>query len=392
MKVYIYTEMQDKVEKSGVGRAVYHQRNAALKAGFTVVDKLEDADVVHINTVLSHSLIMAKKLNKLGIPLVYHAHSTREDFRNSYIGANLAAEAFKRWITACYSCGDVIVTPSEYSKSLLLSYGIKKEIYVVSNGIDLEDYQRDEKAGQRFRKRYGYSDTDKVIMSAGLLIKRKGVHDFAELARRMPEYKFIWFGDADLHLVGREVRRAVKTAPENLIFGGYVGKEHIKEALSGSDLFLFPSYEETEGIIVLEALAMKVPVLLRNIPVYDEWVCSHLGGGGTMRISPIIMMNLRNSREVSSKNSFPRLLRGAMPPRASEASTKRENCLSGLTKEQLSCVSKSKALCYKESCSFDPNHILKNVHKTDGWCIAPILFANNANKKVNEITALGLAG
>ena len=302
MKVYIYTEMQDKVEKSGVGRAIYHQRNAALKAGFTVVDKLEEADVVHINTVLSHSLIMARKLNKLGIPLVYHAHSTKEDFRNSYIGSNLAADVFKRWITACYSCGDVIVTPSEYSKSLLLSYGIKKEIYVVSNGIDLEDYRRDEEAGQRFRKRYGYSKGDKVIMSAGLLIKRKGVHDFAELARRMPEYKFIWFGDADLHLVGREVRNAVKNAPENLIFAGYVGKEHIKEALSGSDLFLFPSYEETEGIIVLEALAMKVPVLLRNIPVYDEWVCSYNGGGN-------------NAYLANNNDEFEELARGILEER-----------------------------------------------------------------------------
>lgn len=283
MKVYIYTEMQDKVEKSGVGRAIYHQRNAATKAGFIVVDKLEDADVVHINTVLSNSFIMAKKLNKRGIPLVYHAHSTREDFRNSYVGSNLAANTFKKWITACYSCGDVIVTPSEYSKSLLLSYGIKKEIYVVSNGIDLEDYQRDEAAGRKFREKYGFSDTDKVIMSAGLLIKRKGVHDFVELARRCPEYKFIWFGEADMHLVGKEVRQAVKTAPENVIFGGYVGKDIIKAALSGSDLFLFPSYEETEGIIVLEALAMKIPTLLRNIPVYDEWARSPLGEDNVYR-------------------------------------------------------------------------------------------------------------
>lgn len=303
MKVYIYTEMQDKVEKSGVGRAIYHQKNAALKAGFTVVDKLEEADVVHINTVLSHSYAMARKLNKLGIPLVYHAHSTMEDFRNSYIGSNFAAHMFKRWITACYNCGDVIVTPSEYSKSLLESYGINKEIYVVSNGIDLVDYQRDENAGRKFREKYGFSDDDKVVMSAGLLIKRKGVQDFVELARRCPEYKFIWFGDADLHLVGSEVRHAVKTAPENMIFGGYVGKDNIKAALSGADLFLFPSYEETEGIIVLEALAMKIPVLLRNIPVYEEWNCSYFGGGGN------------NAYFADSLDEFEELARGILENR-----------------------------------------------------------------------------
>lgn len=272
MNVYIYTELQKKIEKSGVGRAYYHQKAALSKCGITIVDKLEDADVVHINTVMFNSHTMAKKLNRTNVPLVYHAHSTMEDFRNSYIGSNLVAHGFKHWITNCYSKGDVIITPSEYSKSLLQSYGIDKEIFVISNGIDLDDYQRNEAAGQEFRRKYGFTEKDKVIVSAGLIIKRKGVHDFVDLAWRCPEYKFIWFGEADLNLVGHEVRHAVKTAPDNLTFGGYVGKENIKAALSGSDLFLFPSYEETEGIIVLEALAMKIPVLLRDIPVYGDWI------------------------------------------------------------------------------------------------------------------------
>ena len=57
-----------------------------------------------------------------------------------------------------------------------------------------------------------------------------------------------------------------------MIFAGYADKPQIQEALSGADLFLFPSFEETEGIVVLEALAMKIPVLLRNIPVYKGWL------------------------------------------------------------------------------------------------------------------------
>lgn len=46
----------------------------------------------------------------------------------------------------------------------------------------------------------------------------------------------------------------------------------MQAAYSGADLFLFPSYEETEGIVVLEALAMKIPLLLRDIPVYNGWL------------------------------------------------------------------------------------------------------------------------
>lgn len=303
MKVYIYSEAMDKIGKSGVGRAMYHQIAAAEKNGVEIVDNIDDADVVHINTVLPNSPRLAKKLKKKGVPVVYHAHSTREDFRNSYIGANAVSGLFKKWLIKCYTLGDVIVTPSEYSKSLLESYGIKKEIYAVSNGIDINEYRRNEQAGSEFRKKYGFSENDKVVMSAGLLIKRKGVHDFAEIARRLPQYKFIWFGTADLRFVGKEVRNAVKNAPENLIFAGYVEKPELQSAFSGSDLFLFPSYEETEGIVVLEALAMRIPVLLRNIPVYNGWICSQKGGIGAIHTWRQTMMNLCVSPRIYSKNA-----------------------------------------------------------------------------------------
>lgn len=306
MKVYIYSEAMDKIGKSGVGRAKLHQTAAAERNGVEVVDNIDDADVVHINTVLPNSPKLAKKLRKKGVPVVYHAHSTREDFRNSYIGANAVSGLFKRWLIRCYSLGDVIVTPSEYSKSLLESYGIKNEIYAVSNGIDIGEYVRNEQAGKEFRKKYGFSEDDKIVMSAGLLMKRKGVHDFAEIARRLPQYKFIWFGTADLKFVGKEVRNAVKNPPENLTFAGYVSKPELQAALSGSDLFLFPSYEETEGIVVLEALAMKIPVLLRNIPVYNGWICSQGGGIGTIHILRKATTNLFALPRIYSKSAYRR--------------------------------------------------------------------------------------
>lgn len=338
MKVYIYSELQKKIAKSGVGRAIFHQKKALSDCGVTLVDSAEEADVVHINTVLPNSYRLAKRLRKTGKPLVYHAHSTKEDFRNSYIGANLTAGLFKRWIMSCYTKGDVIITPSEYSKSLLQGYGIQKEIFAISNGIDLDEYRRDERAGRAFREKYGYSAEDKVVMSAGLLIKRKGVHDFAEIARRLPRYKFIWFGDANLRLVGREVRSAVKNAPDNLTFAGYVDKPALQAAFSGSDLFLFPSYEETEGIVVLEALAMKIPTLLRNIPVYDGWICSRGGGVGTIPTSLTISTNLCGLPGISSKTACRHLSGTAMRSSAKEASHKRADSSPRHTKERYSCT------------------------------------------------------
>lgn len=272
MKVYIYSQFQKMIEKSGVGRAIYHQKKALEQQGVQVVDRKEDADVIHINTIFPGSVSVAMWAKRHGKAVVFHAHSTKEDFANSYVGSNQFAGLFGRWITYCYQLGDSIITPSKYSKQLLRTYGIKKPVHVISNGIDTSYYQRLSMDRSKFREKYGYKDSDKIIMSVGLWIERKGILDFVELAKRMPEYQFIWFGQSDLRTVPAKVREAVETKLPNLHFAGYVGKEELRQAYAACDLFLFPSYEETEGIVVLEALAMKIPVLLRDIPVYDGWI------------------------------------------------------------------------------------------------------------------------
>ncbi len=272
MKVYIYSQFQKMIEKSGVGRAIYHQKKALERQGVQVVDRKEDADVIHINTIFPGSVSVAMWAKRHGKAVVFHAHSTKEDFANSYVGSNQFAGLFGRWITYCYQLGDNIITPSRYSKQLLRTYGIKKPVHVISNGIDTSYYQRLSMDRSKFREKYGYKDSDKVIMSVGLWIERKGILDFVELAKRMPEYQFIWFGQSDLRTVPAKAREAVETKLPNLHFAGYVGKEELRQAYAACDLFLFPSYEETEGIVVLEALAMKIPVLLRDIPVYDGWI------------------------------------------------------------------------------------------------------------------------
>ena len=273
MKIYIYSEYQKWIEHSGVGRAIYHQKNAISKTKLMeLVERKEDADVIHINTVFPGSIAIALWAKRHGKKVVFHAHSTEEDFRNSFIGSNAVASLFGKWIYFCYQLGDVIVTPSEYAKKLLQKHGISEPVYVMSNGIDLEYYQRQTDDRVKFRAKYGYSEKDKVIMSAGLWIRRKGILDFIEMAKRLPEYQFIWFGDSNLWSVPKEIRKAVHSQLPNLRFAGYVPKKELRQAYAGCDLFWFPTYEETEGIVVLEALAMKIPVLLRDIPVYQGWL------------------------------------------------------------------------------------------------------------------------
>lgn len=273
MKVLLYTENYKTISKSGLGKAIEHQKIALESQNIEYTTNIkDDFDIAHINTYFPRSYLYAKKFISEGKKIVYHAHSTEEDFRNSFLFSNLISGQFKRWITTCYNLGDIIITPTEYSKRLLETYDINKEIVAISNGIDLNMFSKIENARDIFIKKYNYDKDDKIIMGVGLYIERKGILDFVELAKRLKDYKFIWFGYTDLNLVPNKIKEAVETELDNLYFAGYVEQREIALAMQACDLYIFPTYEETEGIPVLEAAASYTPLLIRDIPVFDGWL------------------------------------------------------------------------------------------------------------------------
>ncbi len=273
MKILLYTEGEKIISVSGLGKAIQHQIKSleTEKIEYTT-NPLDDYDIIHLNMYGPKSYQLAKKAHKKGKKVVYHAHSTEEDYRNGFILAKQTAPIFKKWIIKCYNLGDVIITPTPYSKKILERYGIKKKIYAISNGIDLDLFKEEKNAGIEFRKKYHYKKEDKVIVGIGLYIERKGIVDFVELAKRLPEYKFIWFGHSPLAVATNPVKKAVQTKLPNLKFAGHVEQKKIKEALNGCDLYLFPTYEETEGIPIIEACACKCNALIRDIPIFEGWL------------------------------------------------------------------------------------------------------------------------
>ncbi len=272
MKVLLYTEGYKTISKSGLGKAIKHQMKALEDNNIPYTTNLkDDFDILHVNFYGPKSYLFTKRMRKKGKKIIYHAHSTEEDFRNSFKFSNLVAPLFKKWICTCYKLGDQIITPTEYSKKILEGYNLNRPIKAISNGVDTNFLEHDAKAGQTFREKYGYQKKDKVIVGIGLYIERKGILDFVELAKRLPQYKFIWFGYSPLWASPHKIRKAVNTKLDNLVFAGYVDNSMIKAALSGADLYLFPTLEETEGIPIIEALTAKIPTLIRDIPIFDEY-------------------------------------------------------------------------------------------------------------------------
>ena len=128
MRVFIYNGGLRLVGKSGVGQAILHQREMLRRARIDTADHwCQRAGAVHINTVLPDSVLAALAAKLMGRKVIYYGHSTMEDFRRSFRGSDRLAPLFRKWITFCYSLGDVVLTPTEYSRRLLESYGLKKD-------------------------------------------------------------------------------------------------------------------------------------------------------------------------------------------------------------------------------------------------------------------------
>ncbi len=273
LKVLLYFEAEKMIQTSGIGRALKHQQAALDYAGVAwTCDPNDDYDILHINTVGITSNTMITKARKENKKIIYHAHSTEEDFRNSFVLSNQVAPLFKKHLISLYSLADHILTPTPYSKKLLEGYGIDVGITAVSNGIDLNRFDYDEEKALAYHKYFNLKEHQKVVLGVGLYFERKGILDFIEVAKRLPEYLFIWFGHTPLMSIPKNIRDIIEYHPKNVLFPGYVKGSIIEGAYASADCFFFPSHEETEGIVVLEALASYKNCVLRDIGAFDPWM------------------------------------------------------------------------------------------------------------------------
>lgn len=209
----------------------------------------------------------------MGKPVIYHTHTTYEDFKGSVKFSNQLAPIIKLWAKKLYNSADYLISPTEYTKNLIKEKYLtnKKEIRVISNGVNLQKFTKDEEAIKKFEKEFKIEKP--LIITAGLPFERKGIKDFIKIVEQCPEYEFLWFGSSSIKpMLPKNIQKIMENPPKNLKFPGYVDKEVLIGAFNVAKAFLFMTYEENEGIVVLESLSAKLPLLVRDIPVYENWL------------------------------------------------------------------------------------------------------------------------
>ena len=271
MKASLY---RDKlwVFESGISTAFKHQQIALGKVGVDVATELQrDSDVVHINWYSPLSWYAIRQAHARGQKVVIFAH-TANDLRNSFKYSTTVEPFVRRYLSSFYSKADLLIAPTNYCRRLIqgAGYNVANSVHVISNGVNTEKFVFSEEKRREYRARYGL--TGPTVITAGQFIPRKGVVEFIEIARRMPGFTFVWFGPITNRWFSfsRGMRNALRDKPDNLIVAGFV--DDIVAALCCGDVFLFPSYEENQGIALLEAACIGLPIVLRPLPVYEGWM------------------------------------------------------------------------------------------------------------------------
>ena len=98
MKVCLYFANHNLIKKSGIGKALEHQIMACQLMGYDYcLDYHEEYDILHVNTYCLSSSKAIKDAKKRGKKVIFHAHSSGQDFKNSFKCSNLIAPIFKKW-------------------------------------------------------------------------------------------------------------------------------------------------------------------------------------------------------------------------------------------------------------------------------------------------------
>lgn len=118
MKVLLYSEGMKYIGKSGLGRAIEHQKKLSTLEGISfTTDYRDDFDLMHINTYFgqSYRLAVIKSKSRGNRSFVMPTH--KGGFPEFLYFLHVAAPLFSKWILHCYSHGDVVLTPTPYSSN-----------------------------------------------------------------------------------------------------------------------------------------------------------------------------------------------------------------------------------------------------------------------------------
>ncbi|PKO47414.1 MAG: glycosyl transferase family 1 [Betaproteobacteria bacterium HGW-Betaproteobacteria-22] len=228
--------------------------------------RLQQYDVVHVHTPFVAHYLGLKLARALRVPCVETYHTFFEDYLHHYlpwiprpVARGMARMISKRQCNAM----DAVIAPSQPMLDVLRKYGVNVAAEVIPTG--LQDNSFKEVDGKAFRALYGIALDRPMLLYVGRVAFEKNI-DFLlnmlkQLITQQPDVLLVIAGQgpAERHLHKLVAQLGLEG---HVKFIGYLDRNtELNACYQAADVFVFSSKSETQGLVLLEAMAQETPVV-----------------------------------------------------------------------------------------------------------------------------------
>jgi 1,2-diacylglycerol 3-alpha-glucosyltransferase len=223
-------------------------------------------DLVHIQTPFIAHYQGVSLARHLGVPVIESYHTYFEEYFHHYVP--LIPRGITRFIARRFTVSqcnalDALVVPSRAMQQALEAYGVRCPMHIIPTGMEMERFQEGD--GAAFRKQLGIGPTQPTLVHVGRIAHEKNIdfllRTFVKIVAKRSDVVLIIAGEGPaLEHLKAEVRRL--DIERNVRFVGYLSRDsQLLDCYRAGDLFVFASRTETQGLVLLEAMALGVPVV-----------------------------------------------------------------------------------------------------------------------------------
>ena len=249
-------------------------------------------DIIHTQTEFSMGFVGLSAGVACHLPVVHTYHTMLEDYThyilNGKVTGIITPELAQKFSKVFCNKPTGLIVPTEKVKNSLREYGVKKPIYVIPTGINLEPFRKSNFAPEEIaalREKVGIHPGEKILLSLGRVAKEKSINKIIEqmplITSKLPEVRLLIVGDGPALPELRELAERRKVS-DKVIFAGAAPYAEIGKYYQLGDVFISCSTSETQGLTYYEAMAAGLPVIARK----DDAVNSLFEDGVNARLFP----------------------------------------------------------------------------------------------------------
>jgi len=235
--------------------------------------------IVHTHSPFVTGWLGARAARRAGVPLVFTYHTQLEAYAHYVPFETHATRSAATQLTRAYAnSADAVIVPTAAMERRLRELGVRARIAVVPSGIDVAEFARGRRSAA-MRARLGARDDEALILSVGRLGREKNVELALEAFARLdhPRARLAIVGDG-AHRDALERAAARLGIGARTTFAREFARSDLPDAYASCDAFVFPSRSETQGLVLVEALAAGASVVAVDTPQTRDV----LGDAGTL--------------------------------------------------------------------------------------------------------------